>query len=200
MDQRQRLLEAAIEALQDLGYARATTREIVARAGAHLPAINYYFGSKERLLHEAIVEALRRWAQTTLAVGEESEESASGRELLQGSVERFLATLESDRPYVVAAVEAFAQASRSEELRQRLADAYGELREFIARTAVDRGPDEDPEHGARTLDLASVLMALFDGLAIQWLLDPERAPSAAQAMGGLDALARGLLVPEQADG
>lgn len=191
MDSRQRLLEAAIECLQRRGYAHTTTREIVAAAGSHLPAINYYFGSKERLLHEAVVEALRRWAQTTMAVASEPSEM-SPRDQLFRSIARFLGTLEADRPYVVAAIEAFAQAERSDELRERLAEAYGDFRVEVAHSLEAAAGTDAEEPRAESLGVASLLIALFDGLAIQWLLDPDRAPDAEEVGRSLDLLAAAM--------
>ncbi len=194
MDTRERLVEAAIELLVERGYARTTTRQIVAAADSHLPAVNYYFGSKERLLEEAVVEALRRWAQTTMAVADEPGPRDPG-ERLRRSIERFFATLEADRPYVVAALEAFAQAERSDALRERLAEAYQEFRDVVA-SSVDRaaGRAGGPA-GPDVLGVSSLLIALFDGLAIQWLLAPERAPSPEQVIGSLAALAQVFAQP-----
>lgn len=194
MDTRERLVEAAIELLVERGYARTTTRQIVAAADSHLPAVNYYFGSKERLLEEAVVEALRRWAQTTMAVADEPGPLDPG-ERLRRSIERFFATLEADRPYVVAALEAFAQAERSDALRERLAEAYQEFRDVVA-SSVDRaaGRAGGPA-GPDVLGVSSLLIALFDGLAIQWLLAPERAPSPEQVIGSLAALAQVFAQP-----
>ncbi len=203
MDHRERLLEAAIGELQERGYARTTTRGIVAAADSHLPAVNYYFGSKETLLHEAIVEALRRWAETTMKTA--GEPAADPSERLARGIAQFLSTLEDDRPYVVAALEAFAQAERSEELRGRLAGAYADFRAIVARSvereagsASHRELGVAAEPSAGPLALASVLIALFDGLAIQWLLDPEAAPDAEQVIGALGALA-GAVAPAARD-
>ncbi len=190
-DARERLLEAAISSLQEEGYARTTTRGIVARAGLHLPAVNYYFGSKDRLLQDAIVEALRRWGETTMSSADAvAAEGASPAEQLRSSLVRYTTTLADDRPYVVAAAEAFAQASRSEELRGRLAAAYGELRDRvvagITQAAADIGAEPDTE---QVEAIASTLIALFDGLALQWLIDPERPLEADRIIGGLAAVA-----------
>lgn len=187
MSPRKRLLEAAIGSLQEHGYARTTIRQIVASAGMHLPTVNYYFGSKERLLEEAAVEAIRRWGETTMAV---AGGDGAPRERLRRSLERFLQTLQADRPYVVAAAEAFAQAERSEELRVRLAAAYREFRGLVAasmRPAAER-PQTLTEDDL--LAVSSTLIALFDGLAIQALLDPDQSPDADRVLRGLAILGR----------
>ncbi len=45
-DTRARLIEAAGEVFADHGYQSATVRDICARAGANIAAINYHFGDK----------------------------------------------------------------------------------------------------------------------------------------------------------
>lgn len=191
MDTRERLLEAAITLLHEQGYARTTTRQIVAEADAHVPAVNYFYGSKDRLMLEAVEEALRRWITTTMDAAHRVD-AAHPRERLRISIEQFLTTLDTDRKYVVAAVEAFAQAERSDELRNRLADAYRDFRSVVAHAV-----DETEPASSTTINIATVLIALFDGLALQWLLDPERIPSADQILDALDALGD-LLGPEPA--
>ena len=180
-------MEAAISELQERGYARTTTRGIVAAAGSHLPAVNYYFGSKERLLQDAAVEALSRWAETTMKAADDPAVT-DPRERLRRGLERFLATLEADRPYVVAALEAFAQAERSEDLRERMAAAYRDFREIVARSVERDAAASEAVPTPAALGLASVLIALFDGLAIQWLLDPEQSLGAEQLLESLSAL------------
>lgn len=46
---RARLLEAALDCFGPDGFERVTTRQIATRAGVNLPALTYYFGSKEGL-------------------------------------------------------------------------------------------------------------------------------------------------------
>ncbi len=191
MDQRKALLEAAIACLQERGYARTTTRDIVTAAGSHLPAVNYYFGSKEQLLHEAIVEALHRWTQSTM-VGARPPAPGTPRERLRLALEHFFSSLEPDRPYVVAAVEAFAQAARSDALRERLAGAYQDARHEVAQNVAAAAGEQDGVPDTSEVEnagVASVLLALFDGLAIQWLMDPQRAPTTDEVMRSLDLIA-----------
>lgn len=56
---KQALLEAAKELLQESEKPEElTSREIAARAGTNAAMINYYFGSKEKLLSEAVGDIL----------------------------------------------------------------------------------------------------------------------------------------------
>lgn len=53
-DTRQRVLEAAGEVFAEHGFRDATIREICARAGANLAAVNYHFRDKEGLYHDVV--------------------------------------------------------------------------------------------------------------------------------------------------
>jgi len=54
-DARRRILETALDLFAAQGYEGASTRQIAEGAGVNLPAIQYYFGSKEGL-YRAIIE------------------------------------------------------------------------------------------------------------------------------------------------
>ncbi len=53
-DTRQEILDAALECFAELGYERATVREIARRAGVDPAMVHHYFGTKEALLDAAI--------------------------------------------------------------------------------------------------------------------------------------------------
>jgi AcrR family transcriptional regulator len=52
-DTRVKLVQATIVTLMQYGVEGATVRRIVAEAGVNIAAVNYHFGSKDRLLQEA---------------------------------------------------------------------------------------------------------------------------------------------------
>ena len=54
------VLEAAGRVFAERGFIKATSREICERAGVNSAAINYYFGGKEGLYEEVLVEAHRQ--------------------------------------------------------------------------------------------------------------------------------------------
>lgn len=190
MGRREELVEAAITCLRDHGYARTTTRQIVAEAGAHVPDVNYYFGSKQRLLDTAIVECLRRWLAAVMSDADAVQADGTGVQL-GAALQSYLVLLAGEEGSgLTAAFEALAQAPRDERLRARLVEEYERLRtqtaERVTRSVREMGleiPDRD------AADVAAVLVALFDGIAVQWLLAPEKVPDAGRILRALSTLA-----------
>lgn len=184
---REKLLWAALACLREKGYARTTARDLVAASGTNLNSIGYHYGSKEALLNEAIATSFQAWTAEIERTAFASSD-ASSPERLERSLATMIDRFEELRPFLVSFVEAFPQAVRSPELRERMAEAYEEARtagaEMIVRAVEADGMTLDREH-AETL--SSLLTAACDGLILQWLLDPERVPSSSQVMEALSA-------------
>ncbi len=62
-DTRRRILETALSLFAAVGFDSASTRAIAEQAGVNLPAIQYYFGSKEGLYRAAIAHIGEQAAQ-----------------------------------------------------------------------------------------------------------------------------------------
>ncbi len=187
---RERLLEAAIACLQEKGYARTTSRDLVAASGTNLASIGYHFDSKERLLNVAVAEAFQRWLKPLVALAAEPG-PATPLERLERGLAGVTDTLEENRPLVAAALEAWAQLPRSEDLRATMKAGYEDFHRAITATVRDAFA----EVGVGEVDaeaLATLIIALFDGLLVRWQLEPDDPPSAerlaAAAQGALAAL------------
>jgi AcrR family transcriptional regulator len=197
MGHREELLQAAIECLEQKGYARTTARDLVAASGTNLASIGYHYGSKEALLNEAIGECFRRWTEQLGAVAF-ADESASPLERLSQSLIAMVEGFEENRALMVAVVEALAQAERSPELREQMAAYREESRARIAEM-VESALEGRARGGGVDSDIAaSLLMAICDGLVVQWLLSPERAPSGSQVVATFGAALGALADAERA--
>jgi hypothetical protein len=87
-------------------------------------------------------------------------------------------TLGGHRALWVASFEILPQIERSAELRAEMAAAYEEgRRELVALLSADGKADE---RTARAV--GSLFFVLISGLITQWMVDPERAPSAGDMM------------------
>jgi len=169
---RDRLLEGALQCLQERGFARTTTRDIVAASGTNLGSIVYHYGTKERLLEAAMSEGFRRWTEAIGAVADES--TANPFEQMRAALGQASAAFDEQEGLYSAFLEAAAETRRSDELREHMAAGYAQTRERIAQSIRRTMPDAS-EQDIHTL--AALGVAIVDGLMLQWLFDREAVPA-----------------------
>ncbi|WP_030174843.1 TetR/AcrR family transcriptional regulator [Spirillospora albida] len=177
MGNREDLLNGALRCLYEKGYARTTLRDIAAAAGVSMAAVGYHYGSTEKLLNIALMRALEEWG------------AAFGGALAEGGTalwDGIIASVEAHGATATASFEAFVQSQRVPELREQIAAGQRAGRRGLAAMVTGTPEDEVSDHAARTV--GSVHLALITGLIVQWLTDPEHAPSGAEVVEGLHAL------------
>lgn len=172
MSHRERLLAAARHCLVTQGYARTTARDLVAASDTNLGSIGYHFGSKDALLDLALEQAQAEYVEKVLAVATAAGASAGGLEGVKASWIEMVAAFGEMRELTIAFFEALVQAERSPELRERLAATSRQMRQAV-RQGLERADVGDP---ARRDAIASYMIAVCDGLMVQWLLDPDVIP------------------------
>jgi AcrR family transcriptional regulator len=190
MGHREQLLAAARRLLEEQGYARITARDLVAASDTNLASIGYHFGSKAALLNEAIEAAFADWS-AQLADFAMSDPGATPLERAGATWAASLDGLPDRRPILQSYIEALAQAMRVPSLRAQLAGHYARARtmvaELVARSLEPAMPGTRPDE-RRCRAVASLVIAACDGLAMQWMLDPEDTPSSEDLVAGLQAV------------
>jgi len=184
---REQLLGAARRLLEDKGYAHITARDLVAASDTNLASIGYHFGSKAGLLNAAIGEIFDEWTEQLAQIAMRAT-VATPVERAHVTWSALLDGLDDKRALLLSFMEAFAQADRSAELREQFGRQYQQIRgrvaELVAESLGGRlGPD-DP----RAKAVASFVIAVCDGLAMQWLLDPVNTPTGDELLAGLGLL------------
>ncbi|HKC29644.1 MAG TPA: TetR/AcrR family transcriptional regulator [Jatrophihabitans sp.] len=187
MGHREQLLAAARRLLEERGYAHITARDLVAASNTNLASIGYHFGSKAALLNAAIEASFTDWAEQ-LAALVMSDPDATPMQRATATWTTAQRSMPQRHSILQAYVEALAQALRVPELREQLAEHYRRARTMVATlvaASLDDGTDPaDP----RCTAVATLVIAACDGLALQFLLDPEGSPSADDLEAGLAAV------------
>lgn len=178
MGNREALLEAAIVCLRERGFGGTRARDLASTAGVSLGAIRYHFGSTEALLNEAVAECARRWVSGFQAAMAATTDKTAELDRMTADAYR---VFDVNRALMVGFMEAFAHAQRSGAARAQLAGMYDELRQGVLAVVGDKGRDAE--------SVASLLIALIDGLMLQWLLAPDRCPSPEMLRQAVAALA-----------
>ncbi|MEU6785143.1 helix-turn-helix domain-containing protein [Nonomuraea angiospora] len=186
MGNREDLLAGARRCLEEKGWARTTVRDISAAAGVSMAAIGYHFGSREALLNAALVEAMREWGEQIGEAMAAVDEAAAPGERFEALWERLIASIGEHRTLWLANLEAMVQAEHSPELRDELVAGQREGRRGMAAHLVDGDEADIAEREVRTV--GSVHLALLLGVMMQWLNDPDQAPTGEEVLAGLRAL------------
>lgn len=194
-DVRGALVNAAVDALRESGFAGASAREIASRAGYSQGLVFYHFGSVNDLLLAALdeVSARRMAAYRELLMGAPSMTAlaASARDILSNDLHA---------GYVRVLVEMITAAHSVPGLGEQVADRlrpWRELTEQAVRHALGRSPAArvmPPELTARALVagfLGLEMLASLDGNEAAALDIVDRAGALARL---LDVLA-GLRLP-----
>lgn len=196
MSHREDLLAGAVRCLREKGYARTTARDIVAASGTNLASIGYHYGSTEALLNAAVVQAMNEF-------GAEIAQVMAADTVLSGttldSFGRFwthvIDSFRTSPEIWLATFDVFSVAQRNPGVRAALADGLEDGRVLWVRSLFGNVAGGDHQL-ARAI--GSLHQALLSGVLVQWLIDPERAPSAVDLVGALRAISGRIAEEETA--
>ena len=188
-DKAQAILQAARTCLGERGYAATTITEVAAQAGVSRGLLHYYFKSKEALLARVVRDGTDAYVVLLEPMFAKSE---SADDLAKGLVGAVRAIVASDPTFVNLSIECWTLAHESSLVARELEHLYRQLRD-----ALCEGLEEARGRGiiqpAIPLDaLAALLLALTDGLVLQFLIHPELAADETM-WDGLEMAARALL-------
>lgn len=195
MGHREDLLAGAVRCLREKGYAHTTARDIVAASGTNLASIGYHYGSTKALLNAAVLAAMDEFGEEMArAIGEPDPGPGASQpsRLEQSALERFerfwtrvIDSFQASSQVWLATFDIFTVAQRDPEVRAAVAEGLEDGRKLWARLLY--GVDDADEEKTRAI--GSLHQALVSGVLVQWLIDPGRAPSAAELARGLQAIA-----------
>ena len=164
---RQRLLDAGIEVFAEKGFSGATVDEIAGRAGHTVGALYSNFAGKDdlflTLIEDHVAHHMHDIDEILTGEAEGGHGAALGRYLV--------ATAERHREWSALESEFTRYALARPGLREKLAERWRTPRAAIARIVCQAwDPAVDPQA------VATVILALFEGLLAQRRIDPESVP------------------------
>lgn len=162
IERRQEIIDRALEVFVRRGYSKLSLRAIAEEIEVSHAAILHYFPSLEDLLLAVIEE------QDAKAAGASRESRGLMDELVAAA--RYNVTV----PGLIALYTTLLGASaepNNEVARSFFSQRFASGRDMLARSIIEgRRAGSSPE-GPDPRALASLVMAAFDGLQVQWLLD-----------------------------
>ncbi|WP_216906776.1 TetR/AcrR family transcriptional regulator [Nocardia noduli] len=172
MGNREDLLAGARKAIMERGVAKTTARDIAAAAGVSLAAIGYHFGSKERLITEALAEALGTGIGDAMDALIRTTADLPMTETFAALVDGLPAIFAEHREGMLASMENLLRVARSDRpqsfMSDNLAGAYADIATALRET--------HPELDAAQADaVAELYFAITQGFSVLWIIDPGGA-------------------------
>lgn len=165
---RAQILDAAFEVIAGRSLEATRMRDIAAAAGVSPPSLHYYFNTKDRL----IIALLDRLLERFLSGREERLAAAEGplaklRVLLEQ--QKQLISREKDQLEVY--YDFWVQGTKRPVVRKKIREMYSNWRKDINRI-VDEAVRAGLLRADRAAGAAVLLVSLFQGAALQSIIDP----------------------------
>jgi AcrR family transcriptional regulator len=165
---REAILRAASEVFADHGYRGATLALIADRVGMSAPGLLHHFPTKEHLLIDLLALRHERDSERVKALA-----SVRGGRILDALL--VLAAKNADSPGLVRLFTILAAESIDDDHpgHDWFVQRYRRSRGFVAERLIEEQrvglirDDVDPDL------VAAQILAMFDGLQLQWLLEPD---------------------------
>ena len=172
-ERRQQIVDAAVQVFSASGYRKGSLRDVADKVSLSQAGLLHHFPSKEHLL-----QAVLTWrdSESERLIGEPLPE---GIDLLRGwvaQIEHNASIPELVELHVIVSAEG---TSADHPLRDYFVHRYARVLN-LARRAFERAAAEGQlRPGVDCASAARTLIALMDGLQIQWLLDRDGVDMAA---------------------
>jgi AcrR family transcriptional regulator len=188
---RTEILRAATATFGARGFNRGPLTEIADQVGMTHAGVLHHFGSKDQLLLEVL-----RYRDESDVADLEGRRIPGGIELFRHLVRTAFAN--EGRPGLVQAYAVLSAESVTEGhpgrafFEERYRTLRGEVRAALAAVCAERGVTEPA-----TVDrAAAAVLAVMDGLQVQWLLAPDDVELAATSAFAIDAVLAAVLAPQ----
>jgi len=165
------ITKAALTCFSRKGYHQTTMDDIVAESGLSKGGVYWHFKSKRELLIAAIMDAFGGSPDELMAPLLESPASAA--EKLRSLLEIFTqmivnGPLKETMPLIL---ESWAQNVRDPEIQELSMQLFEQYRRPLAQL-IESGIAAGELKPVSPLAMASILIAVYDGLTVQWMSAP----------------------------
>ena len=163
---REKILSVTRQLMTEKGVQATTLADISQAAGISQGTLFYYYKSKDDLIYDILEQHFSQLTDAIIA-SIPRRSSSDKITLLRGTLEKLIKDQDTSRMNIYLFQEAIAG---NRDIKDRFMVKYQTWRELIARQVSALFAINDPDHLA---SLGAVILAIIDGLTIQYLLDDQ---------------------------
>ncbi len=192
-ERRNQILEAAMAVFARQGFEEARMDDIAQEVGLSKGALYLYFKSKDAII-SAILQFFFSRTMKKLQGFLESEEPPSVRVQLLRLNQYYIGEMKWMVSMQPISFQFYAVAARQKAVRQFLKRYFKDYREVLT-ALIQRGIDRGEFRTMQAEDVAIAIAALYEGLALLWMVDPDATTWEQTGERSLLLLLDGLAVP-----
>lgn len=163
-DKKQEIIKAASKIMAEKGYEKATIKDIAREAEITPGLIHYYFQNKEEILSDLLLKASHEYTHEMKTL----QQSLFTDHISDSAIRKPKNKVKNQPEWYKLRYELFAIGLRNPDITGGVNTILGNGRNGIKDVLSSVFPN------AKDLDtMAAILLACFDGLALQKLLDPD---------------------------
>lgn len=156
------IMQAAFTLFGQVGYAKASMKDIAAKAGVAQGLIGYHFGTKETLL----VEVVREWMinRGMKAAFAQIDTQTEPEQMLQQGLRHVVEFRKQNPEWFTLLISLWSESVNNEKLAAELLSIYKEMKAGIVQILDQLDlPLDAPDQEI----LAALIQSVFDGLTLQ---------------------------------
>jgi AcrR family transcriptional regulator len=166
---REQIITALFDCLADKGHERITVKDIASRANLHYGVIHYYFKSKDDIVSAMADSIIAKYEGLLL---ERIQPIHSAAEKLQAAIDflidEFIFNRRLNRVFYNLVQMAYERKTVRVALQKQLQAYRGHIAEVVSE-GIQNGEFAQRD----TARVASLMVALVEGMALQWVINPN---------------------------
>lgn len=166
-ERKTQIINATIECIARFGYHNFSMQDVAKVADVSKGIIHYYFLNKEDLMM-AVLERVAGDIEGVLAGT--SDQAANPVERLKSIIKICFRIVQEKKEYYSINIDFWTQINQKEKVRQAVAKHYTKFRHALA-TVIQDGITAGVFKPGDTNETASFIIAIVDGMGLQWLFD-----------------------------
>ena len=171
-ERRSQILEAALRCFAHQGYHQTTMDDIVAESGLSKGTLYWYYQGKREIFLFVMEDWLGGWGKSLQ--GSFSPQDSPAEKLRKLNQVMIRSGLEL-RDLLPVVMEFWSHATQDETIKEMLRAMFEEYDSLISGI-IQEGISSGEFREGNVHHLASILVAAYDGLLFQWMLNPEAFP------------------------
>jgi TetR/AcrR family fatty acid metabolism transcriptional regulator len=166
-ERKAQIIKATIECISRYGYNNFSMQDVARIADVSKGIIHYYFLNKEDLMMAVLERVAGDIEGLLTSVGDRTD---SPTEALKMLVAICFRVVKEKREYYCINMDFWTQINQKEKVRQAIAKHYSTFR-IAAANLIQQGIDVGVFKVENAANAASIIIALVDGLSLQWLFE-----------------------------